>query len=145
MTPDRSKVYVRDEQFAWIPATIIDKDEGRVKVRIDLSLDWERTTCTTHITKKLELNGQERWVELNEYYNDLLPLQNDKAVRDIAELPNLHEAAVLYQIKNRHALKQPYTRVGEIIIAVNPCEWMPELYSLEQQRIYARHFVWQGE
>ena len=39
---------------------------------------------------------------------------------DMADLPHLHEAAVLYNLKDRHGGGAPYTRVGGIVVAVNP-------------------------
>ena len=39
---------------------------------------------------------------------------------DMADLVHLHGAAVLYNIKDRHSRRMPYTRVGDIIVAVNP-------------------------
>jgi myosin-5 len=137
------KVFVQDPAFTWIPAKIIATDgEHLVKVQIELPPDWNKTTLDTK--KTLALDKSEQWVDLNDYHDHKLPLQNSKAVRDIAELAHLHEAAILYQIKARHALQKPYTRVGEIIIAVNPCQWIDGLYSQDLQKLYAKHFVWQG-
>jgi hypothetical protein len=61
----------------------------------------------------------------------------------MAELPHLHEAAILYQVKERHVLEKPYTRVGEIVVAINPCQWIEGLYSKEEQEKYAKILVWQ--
>ncbi|GKY99340.1 hypothetical protein MPSEU_000889000 [Mayamaea pseudoterrestris] len=136
------KVFVKDPTFSWLPATIIETDGAdRVNVQIQLPLDWNKTTMATK--KTAAVDKTEWWVDLNDYHNHQLPLQNSKSVRDIAELAHLHEAAILYQIKARHALQKPYTRVGEIIIAVNPCQWIDGLYSQDLQRLYAKHFVWQ--
>ena len=40
--------------------------------------------------------------------------------RDMADLPFLHEAAVLYNLKLQNARMMPYTRVGDIKVAMNP-------------------------
>ena len=137
------KVFIQDPTFKWLPAQVIATDGADlVKVQIQLPAEWSKTTLLTKKSPKLDKT--ERWVNLNDYHNHELPQQNSKAVRDIAELAHLHEAAILYQIKARHASKQPYTRVGEIIIAVNPCQWIDGLYSQDLQRLYAKHFVWQG-
>jgi len=144
--PPSDRVYVCDDKYGWLPGTIVNRDnfgDGRVRVRIDLPQNWKTTTLTTN-KDSYALNKMERWVNLNDYYNHHLPIQNRKAVRDIAELPHLHEAAILYQLKERHIDKQPYTRVGDIIVAVNPYQDLPDLYSMEQQRHYAKSFVWHG-
>jgi hypothetical protein len=136
------RVYVRDEQYGWLPAIIVEVNgSSDVLVRIDLPSNWNETTVYTKIKKK----HMERWINLNSYHNHHLPLQNEEMVRDIAELPHLHEAAILYQIKERFVQLKPYTRVGQIIVAVNPCQWISELYTKEQQQLYAKHFMWQGK
>lgn len=150
MESTNDRVFIADEQYEWLPARVLDKNdddtenEDQVKVRIELPYHWHKTTLTSK-KDRMTLNKKEVVVNLNDYYNHHLPLQNLKLSGDVAELENLHEAAVLYQIKERHIQKQPYTRVGEIIIAVNPCQWISELYSEAQQRKYAKSFVWQGE
>jgi myosin heavy subunit len=139
------RVYVRDDQFEWLPAVVLEVEDDRVLVRIELPDDWNKTTCvpergdTTGVPhSQLSNNDNEvRWVLLKDYYNHRLPLQNARLCRDIAELEHLHEAAILYQIKERHCnFDKPYTRVGEIIVAVNPCQWMHGLYSAERQQFY---------
>ena len=103
--------------------------------------------------------GIERTVHLKDYPNKELPLQNIAhhnskrrtasrthhpimMVSDMADLPFLHEAAILYNLKERHANKLPYTRVGDIVVAMNPFEWIDGLYSSEKQKMYAQHLIW---
>jgi myosin-5 len=142
------RVFIRDEQFAWLPGTVIQTDfDGdntggpRAQVSIDIPDDWKLTTTRGQGDVAVK---RKRWVSLKDYPKHQLPLQNQGVARDMAELPNLHEAAILYQVKARHGLQKPYTRVSEIVIAVNPCEWIPDLYSKEQQRMYAENVVWKG-
>eukprot|EP00968_Pinguiococcus_pyrenoidosus_P010480 scaffold828_cov319-Pinguiococcus_pyrenoidosus.AAC.1 len=73
---------------------------------------------------------------------DSLPLQNEvlagsDGVEDMAKLNHLHEPAILYNLKHRHARGLPYTFTGEIILAVNPYQWLRHLYTNEQQERYA--------
>lgn len=65
--------------------------------------------------------------------------------RDMADLHFLHEAAILYNLKQRHAQNLPYTRVGDIVVAVNPFEWIDGLYSSEKQGLYAKHLIWDAK
>ena len=193
------KVYVRDEDYAWLPAIVVDLDpeQDRVKVQIDLPNNWEFSTVLldddkTERASKFQDDEEEavsslsachnvcvglpdacdalslpilphwgstdaaagaahpqRWVQLDDYFNHQLPLRRQqderRLVRDLADLEHLHEPAVLYQLKSRHANKKPYTRVGEIVVAVNPCQWIPQLYSSETQRAYALNLIWQGK
>lgn len=137
------KVYIHNDKYVWLPATVLERNGDKAKVRIELPDNWCDTTSTTKKQAHL-LHLKEDIVDLNNYSEHRIPLQNETTVRDMAELPHLHEAAILYQIKNRHFQRQPYTRIGDIIIAMNPCELIPELYSTNEQRKYAKSFVWQG-
>jgi myosin heavy subunit len=119
-----------------------------------------------HITAK----GVTRTVHLKHYAHGALPLQNVERkcrgqmkvmtsifsgqhssslpcpqivnARDMADLAYLHEAAILYNLKLRHADKLPYTRVGDIVVAVNPFQWINGLYSSRKQALYASHLIW---
>lgn len=175
-TGTEDKVYIRDTEYAWLPATVVQtssdddskntnnnkeddnnnkQDNTRVQVRIDLPSDWGSTTvCTQHKKSQTSLtdttcssipqHGQTRWVSLSDYPKHQLLLQNHGVLaRDMAELPHLHEAAILYQVKERHVRQKPYTRVGEILVAINPCQWIDGLYSKEEQEKYAKILVWQ--
>jgi myosin heavy subunit len=176
-TDTDAKVYIRDAEYAWLPATVVQtssdgdsnntneddnennkQDNTRVQVRIDLPSDWESTTVchhnqtkqsksseTTTTTCSMSMpHGQTRWVSLCDYPKHQLLLQNQGILaRDMAELPHLHEAAILYQVKERHVREKPYTRVGEIVVAINPCQWIEGLYSKEEQEKYAKILVWQ--
>ena len=46
----------------------------------------------------------------------------------------------MYNIKGRHQKEKPYTRTGDIIIAVNPFQWL-QLYTEEIRQTYARHLI----
>jgi myosin-5 len=48
----------------------------------------------------------------------------------------------LYNLKARHVKQLPYTRTGDIVIAVNPYQWFSELYSLSQRLYYGQALVW---
>lgn len=151
------RVYVRDEQFEWLPAVVLELQEDQALVRIDLPRNWHKTTLVPvesggnanapatrmdAAPNNNSLDKQERWVQLKDYCNHHLPLQNARICRDMAELEHLHEAEILYQIKERHCImEKPYTRVGEMIVAVNPCRWIPNLYSVERQQFYSDNFA----
>lgn len=110
-------------------------------------------------------DGIVRTIELQEYPNGVLPSQNIDLTqsrrmsryndtrnnngsdllmnaRDMADLPSLHEAAVLYNLKLRNKRKMPYTRVGDIMVAINPFQWIDGLYSSENQALYAQYLIW---
>ena len=146
-----ASVYVRDPHYSWIPATIesAEDDKKRVKVRVRLPCDWEEQTVLPS-GRGAQNMKMERIISLANYRNDELPLQNLEkdgvtvdGKNDMADLRNLHEAAILYNLKARHADSKPYTRVGDILVAMNPFQWIKELYSEEKQDFYAKHLIWQ--
>ena len=52
------------------------------------------------------------------------------------------QAAILYNLKDRHGKGFPYTRTGDIIIAVNPFQWFTDIYTEKVRNRYARALVW---
>ena len=54
----------------------------------------------------------------------------------------MRQAAILFNIKARHVKALPYTRTGDIIIAVNPYQWLTHLYTEEQKKHYSDKLVW---
>lgn len=49
----------------------------------------------------------------------------------------------MYNLKLRHLREKPYTRTGDIVIAVNPYKWYHELYTEEKRCYYANRLVWE--
>ncbi|KAL7470374.1 hypothetical protein ACHAXS_010605 [Conticribra weissflogii] len=154
MTPG-THVYVRDAHYSWIPATVLTHPDSlasptpRLQVQINLPPDWEDRTIVPKGGDPSSIK-LERTVKLSDYTNRELPLQNlekdGKTVmgkNDMADLPNLHEAAILYNLKERHSGGVPYTRVGDIMVAMNPFQWIDGLYSEEKKFFYAKNLIWQ--
>ena len=157
-------VYIRDVQYKWLPATIIETDNENssnsdknhnIKVQVRLPNNWEEYTviATAQSNKGSSQDMKlERIVKLTDYDNNELPLQNLEkdgvtslidGKNDMADLTNLHEAAILYNLKSRHSNSLPYTRVGDILVAVNPFRWIDGLYNEDKQLFYAKHIIWQ--
>lgn len=163
-----AQVYVRDPHYLWLPATILSPyqdDKHRVQVKIQLPSDWEDYTILPSTSSNIGggatsrmvggagggfgILKRERLIQLSEYRNNELPLQNldstdSTGKADMADLAHLHEASILYNLKSRHANSLPYTRVGDILVAVNPFRWIQGLYSKERQDFYATNFIWQA-
>jgi myosin-5 len=103
---------VQDKDSGWLPAHVLKQDGDVVNVRV-FSVDETETVG-------------ERAISLKDYPNGALPFQNVDAsgnlmeMADMVDLPSLHEAAILYNLRTRHLDHKPYTRVGDLIVAVNP-------------------------
>lgn len=136
----RDRVYIRDERFEWLPAIIRKIVDDRILVEVIIPDNWNDSTVLVDPNEEFP-KKEKRWVDLKDYYNHCLPPQNARYCRDLADLEHLHEATILYTIKQRHYECQPYTRVGEIIVAVNPCQWIHSLYTKEEQQFYIHKFA----
>ena len=53
----------------------------------------------------------------------------------------LRKASILYNLKARHETLKPYTRVGDIIIAMNPFHWIRGIYSPEIRELYVDKII----
>lgn len=141
-------VYIRDDKYHWIPALLVDHTTEEAKVSVGIYLQESELTGgggAMDQSRKTET----RTVRLADYANNSLPLQNVldgrvKGVDDMIELSFLHEAAILYNLKSRHVESLPYTRTGDIVIAVNPYQWFPSLYQEENRLLYSRSLVWEA-
>ena len=129
-----SCVYIADKKYGWLPANVVEQDDQHATVKV-FGIDSHESLG-------------ERQVALKDYPNQSLPLQNVDAsgnlmeMADMVDLPSLHEAAILYNLRARHQAKKPYTRVGDLIIAVNPFQWLKSLYSEKRRLEYVRRLVY---
>ena len=93
--------------------------------------------------------GEQKTIDLKKYPHKVLPLQNVDhngtlaQYPDMVRLPYLHEAGILYNLKARHMTGKPYTRTGDIIIAVNPFQWFHDLYTEKKRKYYSNRLVWE--
>jgi myosin heavy subunit len=138
---NQSGVYVKDKTYGWLPAQISTRNESSATVLV--SIPQHEYASSTQVTK------EERTVQFNEYEDETLPLQNVlgsgslMVVADMCDLPSLHEAAILYNLKERHEQKEPYTRVGDIVIAMNPFQVSLDLSYAYDMHMHIIHVVQQ--
>ena len=73
---------------------------------------------------------------------DELKLRNEEGKDDVADLitlPHLHEPAILRALEVRYARGRIYTFTGPILLAVNPFQRLPALYSHDVlEQFYSR-------
>ena len=144
-----NRVYIKSDEYGWLPAKLIshDADDGTATVSVRNYADQNQIQSHGENDEAV-LESCEVVVNLSDYEGRVLPLQNvdeDGTLREVADmvdLPFLHEAAILYNLKARHVASTPYTRTGDIVIAVNPYQWIDGLYSEERMAHYADKLVW---
>lgn len=140
-----SYVFIRDSQYAWVPAIKTGQNDKFAQVRVPQYPNEQAFVCDGGLSAK---RFEEEEVPLKEYNRGVLPMQNVNAsgalqsYPDMVNLPFLHEAGLLYNLKERHGSGKPYTRTGDIVIAVNPFQWFTELYTEAVRNRYARVLVW---
>lgn len=132
-----AKCYVPDETHVWLEAEVVrDENDGNAR-RIHT-----RVTLPDASTEERVVNFQDKATKalLDVLQLDSLPYQNENTgefgIEDMITLNYLHEAAILFNIKKRFLKKLPYTYTGDICIAVNPYQWLPELYEEGQHLRY---------
>lgn len=139
-------VFLKDPEYAWIPAKLIRSSGNVADVEIPEYSDEQSTICDGGRTAKKMIDAE---VDLSDYNQGVLPMQNVdengrmKVYPDMVELPFLHEAAILYNLKKRHLENNPYTRTGDIIIAVNPFQWFTSIYTEKVRAHYSNKLVWE--
>jgi len=139
-------VFLKDPEYAWIPAKLIRSSGNVADVEIPEYSDEQNTICDGGRSAKKMIDAE---VDLSDYNLGVLPMQNVdengrmKVYPDMVELPFLHEAAILYNLKKRHLDNFPYTRTGDIIIAVNPFQWFKKIYTEQVRANYANKLVWE--
>jgi myosin V len=140
-----NNVYIMDKKYAWVPARLIESSGDKATVSVP---NYDDESKILSDGGKGAKSWSEEKVSLKHYPGKSLPMQNvDKSgqltmVDDMVDLPFLHEAAILYNLKARHVLAKPYTRTGDIVIAVNPYQWLTSLYTEKEQIKYAQTLVW---
>ena len=124
---DRASIYVQDDRLVWAPATVLQQDAGTLVVKARRPANDASLESCPYVELQTEGDAS------------TLPQQNTPAiVEDLVALDRLHEASVLWCLRERFFKGKPYTRTGDdIVVAVNPFRWLPQLYSTETREKYA--------
>ncbi|GMF22979.1 unnamed protein product [Phytophthora fragariaefolia] len=141
-----TKCYVPDETYVWLPAQVLREDKSADPKRPEKTLvlrvfppPGDRAAAVDE-ERVLDFNEPKVKALLQSLQLESLPYQNEnlgpEGIEDMTALNYLHEAAILYNVKQRFLQKLPYTYTGDICIAVNPYQWLPELYSEQTQSQY---------
>uniref|UniRef100_K3X4B5 Myosin motor domain-containing protein n=1 Tax=Globisporangium ultimum (strain ATCC 200006 / CBS 805.95 / DAOM BR144) TaxID=431595 RepID=K3X4B5_GLOUD len=144
-----AKCYVPDETHVWLAAEVIREEnsgDGKVrkiyaKVELPPSPDAPVDDATPEYEERMiDMNDKQIKALMNVHQLESLPYQNENTgeygIEDMITLNYLHEAAILFNVKTRFQKSLPYTYTGDICIAVNPYQWLPDLYADEQHLRY---------
>lgn len=141
-----TKCYVPDSTYVWLPAQVLREEKSSDPKKPEKTVVLRvfpppgDTNAIVESERVLNFNDFKVKAMLKSLQLESLPFQNEnlgpKGIEDMTALNYLHEAAILYNVKKRFQQKQPYTYTGGICIAVNPYQWLPELYSEQMQSLY---------
>ncbi|RLN78153.1 hypothetical protein BBJ28_00007988, partial [Nothophytophthora sp. Chile5] len=141
-----TKCYVPDETFVWLPAQILREEKSADPKRPEKTLVLRvfpppgESADGQEQERVLDFNDAKVKTLMQSLQLESLPYQNEnlgpEGIEDMTALNYLHEAAILYNVKKRFLRQLPYTYTGEICIAVNPYQWLPELYSEQTHAQY---------
>ena len=124
-----AKVYV-PELGVWQRATV-QAALGSSKYQVLLE-GWEEDSDRSPTSKEVDASNME---------GRMLPFQNadmpEKGFPDMTSLDHLHEPALLHNLRRRFFSQAcPYTYTADIVIAMNPYRWFPQLYTDEMRKEY---------
>ena len=91
---------------------------------------WRKNQNSSRNNKHHQNSKNSTHIDLNETSTAFLP------PNDLIHLTHLHEAAVVYCLKERYKLDEIYTSTGPILIALNPFKECPILYSPKVMQTY---------
>lgn len=89
-------IYIRSDEYAWIPARLVEQDKNSAKVAIP---QYESEEFIMSDGGKAAVGFKSAIVKLSDYVNQVLPLQNVnssgslKEVDDMVDLSYLHEVS----------------------------------------------------
>ena len=89
-------IYIRSDEYAWIPARLVEQDKNTAKVAIP---QYESEEFIMSDGGKAAVGFKSAIVKLSDYVNQVLPLQNVnssgslKEVDDMVDLSYLHEVS----------------------------------------------------
>ena len=124
---ERASIYVQDDRLVWAPATVLQQNAGTLVVKARRPANDASLESCPYVELQTEGDAS------------TLPQQNTQSnVEDLVALDRLHEASVLWCLRERFFRGKPYTRTGDdIVVAVNPFKWLPQLYDAETREKYA--------
>lgn len=109
----RGSVRVQQRAFPTSEVWVEDKNDGWACCKI---LEEDGSVLSLQNTKTREIFA------VDSAFRDVYPC-NAQVVSDMTSLRHHSEPGILYNIKQRWLDKHPYTFMGSVLIAVNPCEW----------------------
>ena len=94
---NHSFVYITSKDYGWIPATLLNSEGGKAHVETPHYADEQSIICDggASATKKTK-----EWVDLKNYPNKVLPLQNVTSGGVLIEYPDMVDIPFLHEVRS---------------------------------------------
>jgi hypothetical protein len=88
------QVFIRDKELAWLPARLLDMQGGKATVSVP-SYPGEFGEFDIDMGGRGASSWADRTINMKDYaeFGGQLPLQNNKVLDDMVDLPYLHEVS----------------------------------------------------
>jgi hypothetical protein len=91
-----SYVFIRDPEYAWIPAVKLSGDDKKARVKVPQYSEEQKILCDGG-------NGAKTWEEedvlLKDYNQGILPMQNVDASGNLRSFPDMVELPFLHEVR----------------------------------------------
>jgi myosin-5 len=128
------EVWVRHPREAWLKARILAKDSATGTLSVQLS-NGEKQDLKTEGFRETDDLKLTNVVRDTSVASQVVQKQAHE-VDDLISLTHLHEPAILHSLESRFDKNIIYTSTGPILIAVNPFQRVPTLYTKEVLKKY---------
>lgn len=114
-----AEVFIRDKELAWVPARLLDQTPDKANVSV--------ASYTDELDIDLGGKGATKWtdasVNLKDYaeFGKQLPLQNNKILDDMVDLPYLHEVRSFLCLRVEVRILGTYLPVKDILDYLQYC------------------------
>lgn len=102
------------------------------------SKDWVKARVLSVEGSRLhvQMKGSSVWIDAKDAQlsNEVVGSEPE----DLTKLVHLHEASILHALHRRYENLEIYTRIGRILVALNPFQSVEKLYRVEQKAVYAQ-------
>jgi hypothetical protein len=97
----QQNVFIRDPEFAWLPAIKLDNNDKTATVKVPQYKDEQSIVCDGGKTAK---GWEEDEVPLSDYNKGVLPMQNVNAQGDLKAFPDMVNLPFLHEVSRSHSM-----------------------------------------
>eukprot|EP01038_Epipyxis_sp_PR26KG_P010564 gene10564-14190_t len=109
------EVWIKDPSVVWIIAKIVKVNQNNNSLSAKIA-----STSVMRAGEEISFNTS------SASFHDDLHLANPKVMIDVTALHHIHEAGILHNLRERSAIRCPYSFMASAMLAINPLRNIPE-------------------